>query len=303
MARIGAVRLARRLSVFAFLLLVVEFFDEFAYGTREAAWPLIRQDLNLSYDEIGLLMGLPIIFAGFIEPFFGILANMGFRRRLIVIGGFISAATLILTGLSPSFGMLLIIGLFEAPALGAFVGLSQGALMDSDPARHEQNMVRWELAGSLGNVAGALLLGGAVAIGIGWRGQYIAIGLLGLMAVILLMRHRFPHVRQHEDGEEHPMTFRESIRDAWKAVREPGVVRWYVLLQFADLMLDVLLGYLALYFVDVVGADVAVGGVVVAVFTSVGLIGDVLVIPLLERVRGLRYLWFSAWRCCSSSFS
>jgi len=294
MQRSSAVRIARRLSVFAFLLLIVEFFDEFAFGTREAAWPLIRQDLNLSYDEIGLLIGLPIIFAGFIEPFFGILSNMGFRRRIFVIGGFVSVAALILISVSPTFGMLLIVSLFEAPALGAFVGLAQGALMDSDPARHEQNMVRWELAGSLGNVAGALLLGVSVAIGIGWRGQYLAIGLLGLIVLLLIMRHRFPHVRQNTDGEEHPMTFRESINDAWKAVREPGVVRWYVLLQFADLMLDVLLGYLALYFVDVVGADPTVGGLAVAIFTSVGLIGDILVIPLLERVRGLRYLWFSA---------
>ena len=32
-----------------------------------------------------------------------------------------------------------------------------------------------------------------------------------------------------------------------------------------------------------------------AVWSGVGLVGDLLVIPLLERVRGLRYLRYSAW--------
>jgi FSR family fosmidomycin resistance protein-like MFS transporter len=59
-------------------------------------------------------------------------------------------------------------------------------------------------------------------------------------------------------------------------------------------MLDVLYGYLALYFVDVVGVSQAEAGLAVTVWTGVGLIGDFLLIPLLERVRGLSYLRISA---------
>jgi FSR family fosmidomycin resistance protein-like MFS transporter len=59
-------------------------------------------------------------------------------------------------------------------------------------------------------------------------------------------------------------------------------------------MLDVLLGFLALYFVDVVGTSPSQAGVAVAVWTGVGLLGDLLLIPLLERVSGLRYLRWSA---------
>jgi len=55
-----------------------------------------------------------------------------------------------------------------------------------------------------------------------------------------------------------------------------------------------LLGYLALYFVDVVGVSEAEAGIAVAVWTVVGLLGDLLLIPLLERVRGLDYLRVSA---------
>jgi MFS transporter, FSR family, fosmidomycin resistance protein len=72
------------------------------------------------------------------------------------------------------------------------------------------------------------------------------------------------------------------------------VLRWLTLLTFSDLMLDVLLGFLALYFVDVVGVTPAQAGVAVGVWTACGLLGDLLIIPLLERVRGLRYLRLSA---------
>jgi FSR family fosmidomycin resistance protein-like MFS transporter len=68
-----------------------------------------------------------------------------------------------------------------------------------------------------------------------------------------------------------------------------------LLLQFSDLMLDVLNGFLALYFVDLVGVSESKAALAVAVWTGVGLSGDFLIIPLLERVRGLSYLRLSAF--------
>jgi hypothetical protein len=46
--------------------------------------------------------------------------------------------------------------------------------------------------------------------------------------------------------------------------------------------------------VDAVGVTPAQAGAAVAVWTGVGLLGDLLLIPLLERVRGLNYLRLSA---------
>jgi FSR family fosmidomycin resistance protein-like MFS transporter len=52
----------------------------------------------------------------------------------------------------------------------------------------------------------------------------------------------------------------------------------------------VLFGFLALYFVDVVGVSAATAVLAVTVWTVAGLVGDFLVIPVLERVRSLSYL-------------
>jgi FSR family fosmidomycin resistance protein-like MFS transporter len=68
------------------------------------------------------------------------------------------------------------------------------------------------------------------------------------------------------------------------------VLRWLILLEFSDLMLDVLHGFLALYLVDVMNLSAANAAFVLAIYTGIGLIGDLLFIPLLERVKGLNYL-------------
>ena len=53
-------------------------------------------------------------------------------------------------------------------------------------------------------------------------------------------------------------------------------------------------GFVALYFVDVVGAGEGVAALAVIVLTWVGVPGDFLLLPLLERVRGLSFLRVSA---------
>jgi FSR family fosmidomycin resistance protein-like MFS transporter len=84
------------------------------------------------------------------------------------------------------------------------------------------------------------------------------------------------------------------VRATLSALRRPLVLRWLALLELADLMLDVLLGFLALYLVDEVAASATVGSLGVAVWTGSGLAGGFGVIVLLRRVDGLRYLRASA---------
>ncbi|MBI5666893.1 MAG: MFS transporter [Chloroflexi bacterium] len=277
-------------SVFVLLLLAIELLDELVFGVREAAWPLIRDDLALNYAQIGLLLGIPGILASLIEPVLGILADTGRRRAIILIGGVGFTLSLLLTGVSGSFLPLLLAFILFYPSSGAFVSLSQAVLMDADPARHEQNMARWTFAGSLGVVLGPLALGAAVSLGYGWRTVFLALAASSGLLVLIGLRFRFAN---GASDEETPPSLRETVQGAWRALRRREVWRWLVLLQFSDLMLDILLGFLALYLVDVAGVSEAQAGIAVAVWTGVGLVGDLLLIPLLERVNSLTYLRLS----------
>ena len=286
----GRSRALRSTAVFTLTLLAIEFLDEFVFGAREAAWPLIRTDLGLSYAQVGLLLGLPSLVSSLVEPFLGILGDVWRRRVLILGGGIVFALALLLTALSQDFLVLLISFIILYPASGAFVSLSQATLMDTDPARHEQSMARWTFAGSLGVVAGPVALGAAAMLNLGWRGLFLAFAGLTLIPLGVAYRFRFA-IGQRKSTKT---GFKAGMVDALRALRRGEVLRWLTLLQFSDLMLDVLLGFLALYLVDVAGTTPAQAGAAVAVWTGLGLLGNLLLIPLLERVRGLRYLRLSA---------
>ncbi len=282
--------------VFVAVLLAVEFLDELVFGVREAAWPLIRTDLNLTYTQIGLLLGLPNLLSAVVEPVLGILADTWKRWLLVVGGGLCFSLAAFLTGLSPNFVLLLLSFLLFYPASGAFVSLSQATLMDLEPARHEHLMARWTLAGSLGVVGGPLLLGAAALFGVNWRGVFLGLGAVSLLLTILVWRQPRLRTLQSTADEEAGVVggLWAGLRQAVAAFRRREVLRWLVLLEFSDFMLDLLLGFLALYFVDVVGVSPLWAGVAVSVWTIAGLLSDALIIPLLERVRGLTYLRYSA---------
>src|SRR5437764_11017766 len=162
----GAAR--RSLFFFASTLLLIEFLDELVFGVREAAWPLIRDDLRLSYTQVGVILSVPGLVGNLIEPSFGILGDVWRRRALVLAGGVVFAAASLLVGLSASFAALLAASILFNPASGAFVGLSQATLMDAAPERREQNMARWSLFGSLGNCVGPAALGASLGLGWGW---------------------------------------------------------------------------------------------------------------------------------------
>jgi FSR family fosmidomycin resistance protein-like MFS transporter len=279
-------------------MLLIEFLDEFVFGAREAAWPLIRNDLNLTYLQVGLILSVPNFLGNLIEPVIGILGDVWKRRRLILGGGIVFTLALVLVALSHDFWLLLGALILFYPASGAFVSLSQAALMDAEPERHEQNMARWTLAGSLGIVLGPLILGLSTTFGWSWRGIFVGFAILSFL--ILLVTRRFkllnkpigqttPNLEEKQsDG------FKEGLIGAIRALKRKEILRWLTLLEFADLMLDVLHGFLALYFVDVVGFSPAQAGLALAIWTGMGLIGDLLLIPLLERMTGIKYLRISA---------
>lgn len=275
-------------------LLFIEFIDEFFFGALESAWPLIRDDLSLTYLQIGLLLSVPRIWGSVAGVALGILGDVWKRRVLIIGGGLLFVASLLLVSGSVSFAMLMVGLLIFNPASGAFVGLSQATLMDHDTTRYEQNMARWTFAGASGVALGALALGGSLSLGLGWRELVLATAVVS--GLTLLAALKLPLGGSSSGGGSYPTLreLRSGLAGALNALKRLPVLRWLVLLELANLMGDWLLSYLALYFVDVAGASKTQAALGVALWTGVGLLGDFLLIPLLERVRGLTYLRYSA---------
>lgn len=264
-----------------YVYLLIEFIDELVFGVSETAWPLIRDDLNLTYTQIGLLLSIPGIVAAFIEPFIGILGDVWRRRLLILGGGILFTASLFITSSSYSFYILLFSLILFFPSSGAYVSLSQANLMDSDESRHEQNMARWTFAGSLGVVTGPLLLGLFVYLGLGWRGTYALLASLSALSLIVAFRY-LPADKKNTPFPSFAEVF-DGFKAAFQALKRKEVWRWLLLLEFADLMLDVLFSFLALYFVDVAHVTETQAGIAVMVWLVMGLITDFLFIPYVDK--------------------
>jgi FSR family fosmidomycin resistance protein-like MFS transporter len=272
--------------------LAVELADELVDGVKGAALPLIRHDLGLSYAQIGLLASVPLLVGGALELPLGILAGEGRRRRLAVLcGGILFVLSLAAVAGARSFTVLLCAFTAFYPASGAFVSLTQATLMDAWPDRQAHVMARWDLAGSTGAVAGPLLLAAVLAAGGGWRDAYLV--LAGLAAVTWLgICLRNPHGAAVPADEESPAG--HWARELASALRNWPAVRWLVLLQVADLLVDVLTGFLALYLVDVAHLRPAVAALAIAVRFGSGLAGDAALVVVLDRVADLTVLRVTA---------
>ena len=211
----------------------------------------------------------------------------------MLAGGAVFVLALALAAAAGSFGALLVAFVLFFPASGAFVGLTQAGLMDADPARREQHMARWDLAGSAGQLAGPMLLVAVFAAGGGWRSAYLMVALCAVVAWLGVARAGPGMTPAAEDPARRDPGERGAGRAARRvagALRQPGVVRWLVLIQVCDLLLDILTGFLGLYLVDVVHATKEQAALGVAIRLGAGLAGDAVLIRVLERARGLSLL-------------
>jgi len=108
---------------------------------------------------------------------------------------------------------------------------------------------------------------------------------------LLLFKQRFDG---HAGAEEGAGSLRQLGRSLLTALRSRALIKWVILAELADFMLDKLLEVTGLYFHDVAGVGLPAASAAVTVATVAGLIGNFALVPLLERVGGVRVLRVSA---------
>jgi FSR family fosmidomycin resistance protein-like MFS transporter len=221
----------------------------------------------------------------------------------VLAGGAVVVASIAAVAAARSAGVLLVAFVAFFPASGAFVSLTQAALMDAAPGRQQQRMAAWNLAGSAGAVGGPLLLAGVLAVGGDWRTAYLllaaAAGVALAVAVLGGPSRLTPLlVAADEEDSEDAGGRRPSVSTALRTLLDGDVARWAVLLEITDLLLDVLTGYIGVYLVDVAGARPAEAAIGVAVRLGSALAGDALFVLVSRRVSGPAALRVSAAAAC-----
>ena len=269
----------------------VELLDEFVYGLFGAVLPTIKTEFALTYTQVGLLFTLPGLIAVLGEPIIGLLGDTRHRRALVLGGIFATTIGLMLIAGAQQYWPLLLAECVMYVASGAYVNLSQATLIDCQPQRAEQTMARWVLLGSIGVMISPLLITIVLSAGESWRAVYLGTALIALVFAGLLFKQRFDaHAGAAEDGA----SLRQMGRRLLVALRSRTLIKWIILTELADFMLDKLLEVTGLYFHDVAGVSLSAASAVVTVATIAGLLGTFALLPLLERVSGVRVLRVSA---------
>jgi FSR family fosmidomycin resistance protein-like MFS transporter len=281
------------------LFLLIEFFDELNYGVQSTVLPAVRADLGLDYAQIGALLGVSGVLGTLVEPALLLLGDTRWRRSLMLGGGIAIGASLFLLAGTQTFFVALLAFVIGYPASGAFVSLAQATLMDVYPDRRTEMMARWSVAGSIGNLAGPLVLAAGFALGLGWRWVFIALGVFVLLLVVSTWIGRSHASTPGAGGETFaPLHPGELLPNLWRALRSPGLTRWFVLLEMADLLMDIYLSYLGLYLADVVGLAQAQVGLALGGLMLAGLLADLWLVRLLDRHAGMKVVRASALVAC-----
>jgi FSR family fosmidomycin resistance protein-like MFS transporter len=278
--------------LFVAVLYGVELLDEFIYGLFGAALPTIKTELALTYTQVGLLFTLPGLIAVVGEPLIGLLGDTRHRRALVLGGIMATAIGLTLIAGAQQYLPLLLAQCLMFVASGAYVNLSQATLIDRDTQRAENTMARWVLMGAIGVTVSPLLITVVLSREGSWRAVFLSTAIAAGVFALLLFKQRFDG---HVGAEDEVGSLKQLGRSLLTALRSRTLIKWVILTELADFMLDKLLEVTGLYFHDVAGVSLPAASAAVTVITIAGLVGSFVLVPLLDKINGLRVLRVTAF--------
>jgi MFS family permease len=276
----------------------VTFLDELASGVPFAGSPEVQSEFDVSYGQAaGWLLAAAGLLALVLEPPIFLWADRR-PRRGFVAGGLLAVAGCCLLGaVAPTYPWLFAAILLYGPASGVACGCAQATLLDAYPEQRERWMVRWTLAGELGDLAAPALVAVSVALGASYRLGLAAAGALFAVWALWIARAPFPpRAAEAPVGPEAPR-FAAALR---AALRRPEVWLWGVAALLCDLLDEIVVAFGALHLREGLGLDAQARAFVIGAAVAGGALGLLAADRLVERFDPLRLLLGSALGCAVS---
>jgi len=261
----------KHLSLLRVTLLSMGMFDEIITAFTIVGLPLLRDQLGLSYTQIGLLFVVQSFASILLDPLLNLLTDRGSKRFWILGGFLILTLSFIVRANTHSFIVLLLAFGVLFPADEMAVGLSQATLIELNPTQETQVMTRYELLSSIGDFLGPLLVTALVSFSVGWTGLCRVAASIWLVLAIIVSTQHFPRLSATEDDE--PTSFMTLLGRLRTALRDPILLRWVALAAIPTMVDEVFLGFIALYLRDILHVSQTTIGLIVAIHTFGALLG------------------------------
>ncbi len=257
-------------------LLLVRFFDETVAYLPYAAVESIRADVSLTYAQAGFLLFLyPGI--GLLTTPLGVLVDRANRRLLAAVGGIGYGTGLFLFAAAGDFWTLFAAVCVMGTLGDLLVTAGEVCLVEIAGDNVEPALARANLLAAVGDVAGPLLLAGALWSGLGWRAAFWAAGAAMVAYGVLLATRPLP--------EPGPPVEEQSVLGALLSVaRDRRVIVAGLLVAVVVAFDDTFVGFAVAYLVT--GHDLSPALATVA--TGAGMAGGVAAAAWASRTGGRR---------------
>lgn len=228
--------------------------DEMVSGIPVLTLPLARDELHLSYAQVGLIFTIVDLTRLLVNPALEAASDHWSKPRL-VLGGLLGMVLgFTLASASPTFGWLLLAFVVMGATNGAAVSIGGNILIDQNPGAAMATTTRWVFLSTIGDLLGPLFVAGTIALQGSWRLLMGLGALIWLTVACLLSLQRVtalptPHVAL-ADGQSLWQSMRANLRDG---IRTPLLLRWLLLATLPSLLDEMFLGFAGLFLTDKLG--------------------------------------------------
>ncbi len=145
-------------------------------------YPILRQEYDLSYTQIGLLVAIPSFIGGFLQLLFGYLGRYVSRKLMLGVGNLVVALSMFFTGLVTTFGGFLGWSIVRGVGGAPQHPVGSSLLTDSlGKERHGFALAAHVAGGNLGTLL-VPSIGTALLVRLGWQPTVMLFALPGLVA-------------------------------------------------------------------------------------------------------------------------
>jgi len=250
-------------------------------GSLAALLPFLKSTLALSYTATGIIVLMSNVTSSLIQPLFGYLADRTARRWLLPLSVLLSAVGLGLTGLAPSYEVVLVLVVITGFGVAAYHPEGYRTATAVAGQRKVTGVSIFSTGGNVGVALGPPLIT-ALVTGFGLSGS---LGMLipGVL-VALLLTAVLPGL-----SAPAPSRARASSAAAARTMVKAMILLILVVAARSWTQLG-FTTYVPFYYLEVLHGDPRMVGTLLAIFLGAGAVGTLIAGPIADRVGARRYV-------------
>lgn len=273
-------RVRRNARLLAFLA-VGHMVIDINQGALPAILPFLREAFALSYAAAGTIMLVANLTSSVIQPLFGYLSDQTSRRWLLPLSVFVSGLGLALTGVAPSYGVLLALVVIMGFGVAAYHPEGYRTASHVAGERKATGLSFFSIGGNIGIALGPPIITTLVT-GFGLAGSLGM--LLPSLAVAGLLSLSLPGLAEPSRGKT------AAVAADGKRTMVGAMALLILVVTLRSWTSLGLTTFVPFFYIDYLKADPRVVGLLLFVFLGAGAVGTLVGGPLADRWGARRFI-------------